>query len=242
MRAGPKLALAAAILAAIALAQACGRSTPPPTPTPAPTSTPTPTPINPQALLRESGLAMERLGSFQFHLGHKSGGTPLSPGLLLQEAQGTVIKPDKISAQFSGTFGGFAIKSGLITLGDDSYMTNPLTGRWESVPRQVSPLGFFNPSLGIAAMMSQVEQVALLPGGKDVHRLKGRLPTEALAPLLGTTLKGTTVGVELAIDGSHFYLLEATIEGTVTPGEPEGTVRLITISRFNEPFTIQPPQ
>lgn len=240
MGTGLRLVAMAAALALAVGAEACSRSASPSTPTPVPTNTPTP--LNPEALLRQSGQAMESLASFQFRLGHKSGGTVFAPGLLIQEAEGTVIKPDKISAQFSGSLGGFAIRSGLVTLGGAGYMTNPLTGRWESVPTEVSPLGFFNPSLGIAAIMSHVDQVGLLPDGKGVHKLKGRLPAEALAPLLGATVKGTSVAMELTIDASLFYLLEAVVDGRVTSGEPDGTVRVITLSRFNEPFTIQPPQ
>ena len=171
MSLGPKLLIASGLIALLMGAHACSRTreaaTPvPPTPLPSPTPSPspTPTPINPQALLEESGRAMEKLRSFRFRLVHESGGTPLLPNLVVQEVQGDVIKPDRISADFSGTFGGFAIKSSLISLGDASYMTNPLTGQWESVPTQVSPLAFFDPGRGIAAMMSRVEEASLLPG------------------------------------------------------------------------------
>ena len=163
------------------------------------------------------------------------------PGLLIQEAEGDVISPDKISTDFSGSFGGFAVKSSLITIGDKSYMTNPLTGQWEDVPTDVSPLGFFNPRQGIASMMSQVTSPTLLPGGGDSIRVQGRIPAEALAPLLGATVKGTTVAVELAIDANELYLLEAVFDGRVTPTEIDGVIRVIRLSRFNEPITIEPP-
>ena len=254
MSAAPKLLIISAIVALSIGAHACGGSnnkTPPPavtssltataSPTSTSTPTPTPTPINPEAVLREAGEAMKNVDSFHYRLSHRSGGTALLPNLVLQEAEGDVIKPDKISAEFSGSFGGIAIKSGLITLGEDSYMTNPLTGRWESVPREVSPLGFFNPRKGIASMMEQVDQVSLVPDGKDVYLIRGRLPAEALAPLLGATVKGTTVGVELTIDADEGYLLEAVLDGRVTSTEPEGTVRVITLSKFNEQITITHP-
>lgn len=205
------------------------------------TPTPSPTPINPQALLERSGDVMESLDSFHFLLEHKSGGTPLLPGLLITEADGDVVKPDKLSVDFGGAFGTIYVKSSLVTLGEASYMTNPLTGKWENVPTEVSPLGFFNPQRGISAIMSQVVQVRLISSDEDAYRLEGELPAEALASLLGATVKGVSISVELTIDADSLYLLEAILDGRVTAGEPDGTVRVITLSRFNEPFVIEPP-
>ena len=257
MSPGLKHLVVAAIIAIAIGAYSCGGSdsdstpTPPtsvptasptPSPTPSPSPTPTPVPIDPQALLRESGSVMEGLKSFQFRLEHKSGNTPLIANLVVNEAEGQVIKPDKIAADFKGAFGAFVIKSSLITVGDTSYMTNPLTGQWEGAPGNVSPLGFFNPSRGIADMMSGMDELKVLPDGKGVHRLAGRLPAEALAPLVGSTVKGATVAVDLTIDAKDFYLLEVVIDGRLTEAEPDGTVRVLKLSRFNDPFTIEPPQ
>ena len=224
---------------------ACGGSGPAQSRTALPaTATPTltPTPIDPQLLLRLSGGVMEGLRSFHFRLTHRSGATPLLPNLAVDEVEGDVVKPDKISVEFSGSFAGFFVKSGLVTLGDFSYMTNPLTGKWEGVPADVSPLGFFDPRRGISAMMLQISEASLLPGDLDVHRIRGTLPAEALAPLLGTTVRGSTVDVEIAIDKSELYLIEAVFDGRVTPTESDGVVRVITLSRFDEPISIEAPQ
>ena len=235
--------LATALVAALFAVHACGGSdsaemTPVAT-QPSPSSTPT---VDARALLLQSGEAMEALGSFRFQLSHESGGTTLLPGLVIKEAEGLVVKPDKISAEFSGAFSGFAIKAGLITLGEDSYMTNPLTGKWESVPRQVSPLGFFDPSKGIAAMMSRVTGATVSPGEGDVYTVLGSLPAEAMASLLGATVEGASVSVELVVDAKALYLLKATVDGRVTAAEPDGTIRVIKLSRFNEDFTIEAPE
>ena len=238
MSLGPRLFAIAAILAAIMGANACGRSTQSDAPT-SPSSGPTA--VNPQALIQQSGKVMENLNSFHFRLEHESGTTILSTSLAIDKAEGDVVSPDKISAKFSGTVGGFPLKASLITLGDSSYMTNFLSGKWETVPPDVSPLGFFDPKKGITAIMSQVDQLSVLPDGKGVYRLAGRLPAEALAPLVGDTVTGAVVAVVLTVHAEDLYLLKAVIEGRVTPDEPDGTVRLIILSRFNEVVTVEPP-
>ena len=243
-----KLVVLAAVVALVVGGHACSRSaatpspTPPLPPTPIPIPTPIPTSVDPLALLIGSGGVMEEVDSFHFRLDHRSGATALIPGLLIKEAEGSVVKPDKLTVEFRGTFGGFAVKSSLVTLGAGSYMTNPLTGEWESLPTEVNPLGFFDPRRGITSMMTQIEQVALLSSDAEVYRLKGKLSAEALAPLVGKTVEGTTVGVEITIDARDLYLLEAIFDGRVTPSEPDGTVRVITLSRFGEPVTIKPPE
>ena len=103
--------------------------------------------------------------------------------------EGDVAKPDKISVRFTGIFGGFAINTKVITIGDTTHMTNPLTGQWETMDKEVSPLGFFDPRRGSASMMSRVGEASLLSAVGETIRLGGRLPAEALALLVGTTVK-----------------------------------------------------
>ena len=188
---------------------------------------------------------MRGLKSFSFSLEHEGGGTEFLPGMLVEEAIGKVVNPDKISVSFSGVFGErYAFRASLVTLGDESYMTNPLTGAWDAMPTGISPLGFFNPTQGIAGMMLQLEQVRLVEDGarRDEFRLSGVLPAEALAPLLGKTLEGVTVRVELVIDSRGFYMLEARVMGPVTAKDPEGIVRVIVVSAFDEPVVIEAPE
>lgn len=252
----PLLIKAGALVVALSVAVAvvaCGRAsqgptpTPEPTPTPTatPTPTPTPTPVNPRALLDRSGQVMASLDSFHFRLEHRRGATSLLPGLAIEEAEGDVVRPDRLSVQFSGSLGNMAVRSGLVTIGDASYMTNPLTGKWEQVQAEVSPLAFFNPSAGIAAIMARVEPLGLeeaTVGGRRAYRLTGRLAAEALARLLGATLRGATVDVTLVIDARELYLLEALLEGKASPLDQEDVARVITLSRFNEPIDIRPPE
>lgn len=244
MPAWPRLTAGLAAIAAVSLtvvsgAPACGGgSAPAATTTPTSTPTPTPTPMDPQTVLDRAGDAMDGISSFEFRLDHESGGTVLMPNLVIGEIEGHVIRPDRLSIDFRGRFGNFPIKGRLISVADVTYMTNPLTDAWEVVPQDVSPVGFFNE---IAGMLSQVTQAVAAPNGPDVHRITGRLPAEALEPLVGTTVTGTTIAVDLVVRGSDFYLLEATFHGRVNEAEDADTVRVITLSRFNESFTVEPP-
>jgi len=211
---------------------------------PSPTFTPTPVPIDPWIILKRSGNVMQDLQSFRFKLIHDEGGSEFLPGMIIEEATGKVIKPDKISVSFNGKFGnGYAIKSGLVTIGPDSYMMNPLTGSWEELDTDVSPLGFFNPSVGISTIMARMQDVFLLENdSQEVYRLKGILDSDALMPLLGKTLNDKFVDVEIKIDAKYMYLTQATLFGRVLESDPEDIVRNIEIKDFNQSFVIQIPQ
>ncbi len=195
------------------------------------------------AVLERSGKIMQALQSFQFELSHDEGGTEFMPGLIVEEATGDVVNPDRLALSFSGTFGGgYAIKSRMVTIGENTYMTNPLTGAWQEMSSSVSPLGFFNPSVGIAAMMLRLEQARRIEVDReDVFRLTGALPADALAPLLGQTLQDALVDVDLTIDADDLYLLEARVSGRVAEPDTDDIVRTIEIRRFDEPFVIEPP-
>ena len=244
MAVAPKALAVAAIATVVSITLGCGLSESPERAALA-EPIPTPTPINPEAVLERAGRVMEGLESLHFRLSHERGRTQLIPGLVIDEAEGDVASPDGLSVTFSGSYGtGFAVRASLISVGGASYMTNPFTGEWEAGPTGVSALGFFDPRRGIAAMMSQVDQPSLLKGATDrrnVYMIGGDLVTEALAPLLGTTLVGETVRVELTIDADRLYLLEARIDGRVTPTDDEDVVRIVTHSAFNSPISIEAP-
>ena len=242
-----RLLAVSALASFVALVHACGGSAgPTPTPTAFPAPSPTPTPVNVEAVLQRSGEAMAGLKTFRFSLRHPSGATPLDllPGLgslEIGEADGAVVNPERLEARFGGALGSLYVESRLISVEGRSYLTNPLSGRWEEIPLDINPLAFFNPRAGIAAMMSSVHRASLTSESEDEYRMSGLILSEALAPLLGTTLTGIEVSVDLTIDRQTYRLLEARFEGRVTAGEEDGTTRVITLSDFDEPLVIEPP-
>ena len=231
--------LLAGLLAFALILVACSRGAAPTPDAP----TPTPTPVNVADVLLRSGEAMAALSAFRFALEHEGdGGTPLDASLTVTEAEGAVVSPDKLTVEFSGVLGTFAIRSGFVTIGDESFMTNPLTGAWEPVAPEVSPIGFFDPQRGIASIMAQVEHPALASHSDGKFVIDGTLPVSALAPLLGSAAQGDAVSARLTIDDSTLYLERAVLEGRVTVLEPDGVVRIIALWDFNGRVEIERPE
>ena len=237
-------ALAALALMLTLLAGACSDAAQSPTPTLAPpTLTPTPTPINPQAIVDESAAAMAALNSFQFALTHNNdGGTPLTLGMLLTDASGTVGVPDRVALDFNGVSAGrFSVSGSVIAVGEDVYMTNPLTGDWHQVGGDASPLNFFNPAQGIADIMAQMRDATLVSHDAAAYRIDGRLPADALASMFGAAADESVVRAALTIDKPSLYLSKAVLDGRITPNEADELARTITLFDFNRPVDIAPP-
>lgn len=236
-------ALAALALMLMLLAGACGDTAQSPTPTLTPTLTPTPTPINPQAIVDESAATMAALNSFRFALTHNNdGGTPLTLGIMLTDASGTVRLPDKVALDFNGVSAGrFAVSGSVIAVGEDVYMTNPLTGDWHQVGGDASPLNFFNPAQGIADIMAQMRDATLVSHDAAAYRIDGTLPANALASLFGAAADEGVVRAALTIDKPSLHLSKAVLDGRITPNEADGLARTITLFDFNLPVDIAPP-
>ena len=124
-------------------------------------------------------------------------------------------------------------------------MTNPLTGNWEEIDPTVSPIGFFNPREGISSMMGDITEARFTDSeadrGSDTYEIAGRLPASSLEPLMGNTVDEGLVDVELSIDARNLRLKTVRFIGQVLPSDRPDTVRVIALSRFNEPIDIVAP-
>ena len=237
-----------ALLSVLAAIAGCADSPESPTiptapPLPTHTPVPTPTPVNIEDILRRSGDATSQLRTFHFRLEHNDGGsTPFTDTLDIIEAEGDVVSPGSVSINFSGRFSNvFAMRASLITIGSESYMTNPLSGIWENVPAEVSPLGFFDPQQGIGAIMTGIRNPTLASKEGDEFRIDGNLDVQALRPLLGEAAQDGIVRVEVTLHKDTLHLKKAVIEGRATTDEPDGVIRTIILSQYNESVSITAP-
>jgi hypothetical protein len=224
------------LLLLLLVPSACEADTPTPTPTPLPDT---------QSILRSSGEAMALLDSFRFELSHRNGGTAIAEGLVIKEVAGNIVKPDKLKLSLSGTFSGFFIRADVVTVDGETYMTDPINGRWEPLSGDVNPLGFFDPAVGIASIINDLTEVSLMGleivGNVTTYRMKGELPSQSLTPLLGTVPLNSLVDSEVWVGVEDMYLHQVVFHGMVTPDDAEDIKRTIKLSNFNQPMIIEAP-
>lgn len=208
---------------------------------------PTPPPLTAQEIIARASECMEAVDSFHFKLEHSGGGTPIGMGLEIEEAEGDVKRPGRLQVTLLATLGGMFLQVKVITVGETTYMTNPLSQLWEPLPSQFSAVALFDPDTGIAAIMKGLTDLVKLEdeevSGVPSYHLRGEIASDDLLPITGgTTIEGVEIAAEAWIGKEDFLMRQVRFEGKITEAEEEGIIRVLKLSQFNEEVTIELPQ
>jgi hypothetical protein len=209
-------------------------------------STPPTTPaLTTQEIISSAGQKMDDLTSFHFILDQTGGGTPIAMGIEMNNAVGDIVKPDKLKTTITGTAMGMSLRVDVITLGDKTYMTNPLSGQWELLPNEFKVLSVFDPNSGIAAIMKGVSSPAKVgeedSGGILCYHLSGTIDSGNLGAITGSSVQGVPVSTDVWIGKDDFLPRQIKLVGKITEGEKDGIVRTLSLSNFDQPVNIEKP-
>ena len=233
------LALAAsAPLAAVLVGCGAGQ---PPTPTPAPTATA-------EELLERASERLAATPSVSFALDIE-GDTFVDPNrtIRLLAARGNLLRPDRVWTEFQAEVLGRAITLQLITIGDQTWLTDILTGEWGPAPAEFAyrPDVLFDTQEGIGPVMGRVDAVERLEDeeidGRPAHHVRAEVEESTIGPLTYYTIKGSPVTVDLWIDQETNDLLRARLTEPPTADKPNPAVWTLDLSGHGEQVTIEPP-
>lgn len=212
------------------------------------TTPPAPTPdrqVDPQEVLRQSVDRVLALESGAFTLEHEKGTTVLLPGVEMSKVYGVADIPDRfrftVEAQVSNTF----VETMVVVIEDQAYMTNFLTGRWQTVAPEILPLNFSNLGQTLADIIQAVQTPALVGtenlDGYDVYRVKGTVRSNDLSTLVPNAGQDYDVDLELWVDQSQWLLLQVVMTGQLVETDAPDTVRVLTLDDIDVPVDITPP-
>ena len=234
-----RLALALAVAAAI---QACGGG-------PAsPVTTPTPD-LTAAEIAARATEAMLALRSLHYEIDvegvHHYIDSP--PTTALKHVEGDLLRPDKVRGVMRVNTLGITTDVGFIGIGGRSYITNPLSQRWETLPPewgwQFDPGLPFDEEVGIPAIVSRVsldkKGIEFL-GDRSVYQLQGTAPAGVVMTWQGGLIEAGDVLVKVWVDSETFLLhLIHLVELGSDPERPRTWE--IAFSRFDQPVEIAPP-
>lgn len=228
---GPlRAALTLALLSACLLATAACESGP---------STP-----SAASLLAQAQTAFAQLNSFHFALTAQNLGD--TDPLPVTQATGDVQRPDKLSttATVSSPLGPVQVK--LIILGQQEWITDPLTGTFNPTTEYGGLTGIFEAQHGVGAALSGIQspvtpQSSTAAAG-DCWKISGTLPASAIAGVVsgGPSANGA-VTASLCIGKADHELYSATFSGAVSQSDTAKTTRTFVLTNFNQPVTIAAP-
>jgi hypothetical protein len=226
------------LLGALALAAACGGGGEEASPTPA--TLPQADEVLPKVVERVGALK-----SFHFRLEHENGLSPIPFDLKLKTAEGDVQVPDRMQAKLEADVAGALLRVEVIGIGEEGWMTNPFSHEWQALPEGTSISAIFDPAAGIQAVASSLQEVRVAGvekvGGDNTYLLEGQVDSGVLEAAAPIAEPGLTVNVKVWVDVEDYTIRQVRLEGPFAPGEPENIVRILSLSKFDEPVSIEPP-
>lgn len=230
--------LAAALLAALALA--CGGGDEGGEDGAAPEAAPPPDAAELIAAAADRMAGVER---FHFVLDHTRGATEIVRGIEMRRAEGDIDGPDRLRARVEGGLGPIDIDLGIVVLPDESWIENPLTGRWERIEIAIDAL--FDAREGVAALMRLVRDPAVegraRVDGVETWRVSATADTDGLA-IFPNAAPGREVRATAWIGAADPLVHRIEVRGPIADGEDRDIVRRLDLGRFGEAVDIVPPR
>ena len=168
----------------------------------------------------------------------------------VRSADGDLVRPDKVSATAKISAGPINATVKFIQIGDDVYMTNILTGKWEKASGGLGydPRVVFDKENGVSAILGKVTGWQFVENtkinGVDTQHLRGPVPVQSVNALVANSMRGDTIDVDLYVEGKNndivrFILAEQ--PAAVTPGTATSRWTL-DLSKHNDNITIDAPR
>lgn len=215
---------------------------------PEPAPTPVPETVTPQEILEAASTRLAETQSVHFTL-DVAGDTFIdsSQTIRLLGAEGDLVRPDRVQTTFQAEVLGRAVSLQLITIGEQSWTTNILTGEWGSAPLEFSyqPDVLFSTQDGIGPVMGRVKDVTRAADeqidGRDAFHVQAEVDESIVGPLTYYTIKGSPVTANLWIDRETNDLLRAQLAEPVREDGSEPAVWTLDLSHHGQPVEIEPP-
>lgn len=199
-------------------------------------------------VLKNAQTKFDQTKSFHFTLtaSHLGANDPLP----ITSASGDVQRPDELSAAATVVTAGFTVNEKLIIIGQQEWITNPLTGAWEPTNDFGGFATIFDAQQGVGAILLALQQPSAPQSSKSNNvpcwKITGNAPASAISAVAGAVSAGSAtaqpVPITVCIGQNDNELYSVTLAGPITDTDTSQTVRTFTLSNFDQPVTIQPPQ
>ncbi|MFL5659043.1 MAG: LppX_LprAFG lipoprotein [Ktedonobacteraceae bacterium] len=174
-------------------------------------------------------------------------GKAIADRVQILNANGDVVMPDKVKAQATVVLSGQSVTVNLISIANNQFITDPITGQWRVIKGLLDPRTLTNRDTGIASLVGKVQNVSQ-PADDTVNdvpcwRVTGQLDAKYLAFFTGGGVpSGTMLQTTACIGKSDMLPYQLKVTGQAGAGDMTNTSRTFLISNYNENISITPPQ
>jgi len=206
--------------------------------------------LPPGEIVTRAGEAMLNVPSMHFKIDISGAPVVLNPttALQLRSVEGDFGRPDKMGVHLKVIVAVAAAEMDMIALGNEQYVTDVLTKKWEVLPPQFgfNPAIMFDPKVGLEQVLKGGVDNAQLVGvesidGINAYRIKGSLDGARVQGMSGGLLSKGRMDVELWAEGSTFLPRKAILIDTGSDPKNPSTWTL-SFSSFGKTVDITAPQ
>jgi len=122
-------------------------------------------------------------------------------------------------------------------------MTNIFTGAWSEIPPEDSPFSFLDPVKMVADILGDTQTPGFVLASEPTGEVTiiGQITGPTLAPLVDIVDPDAVPSVEMIFNPESYILKKIIISGVVQPEDEPDTIRVITLSEFDEQVSLEPP-
>ncbi len=206
------------------------------------TATPTP-----KDRLNAAGAQMAKVDAFHFLLTHQNGSSTLEGDLQMTRAEGDFLQPDRLKTTVNAGFQGLPVTVSVISIGNQSWITNPLQSgqHYQPLPNGPQAAEILNPNSGLLAAVKAMQNPRLSGaqkiGNVDCYLIEGTVDAGSLQPIASDAETGRQVPAQVWIGKQDSLVYRVRLNGPLSASEPKNIIRQVDLSQFNESIAVEPP-
>ena len=116
---------------------------------------------------------------------------------------------------------------------------------WQDLPPGTLAINFLNINGSIADALASLSELELSDGssidGAPVHKLTGTTDSSSMRGLVPGAPEGETLHLEVWTGRDDYLVRKVRLTGKLLAADPPDVVRILELSRFDEPVAIEPP-
>ncbi len=169
--------------------------------------------------------------------------------LRLLSARGTMERPNKVDVEFQVEVAGAPrVSIRMITIGEDSWTTDIVTGRWVEAQEEFgyNPAILYDNQDGLGPVMGRLQnpEIVGIEEVNDVqtYRVRGTVPGDVIEPLTAGTMEGSEITVELWIDGENWNLMRLSVAQPTDEGIEDPATWTMNLGDHDKQVSIERPE
>ncbi len=166
----------------------------------------------------------------------------------LESAEGDLSRPDKVAVEFQvSLFGTGTVSIRMITIGDESWTTDLITGNWGEAPPEFGydPSRLYDNQDGLGPVMGKLDEPVIVDieeiDDRDCNHIKGAVQNGVVSALTAGTMTGDPVGIDLWIDTETSDLRRVKLIEPDTDDKDKPATWQLNLSEHDEEVAIEPP-